>query len=178
MKMRSEPLYATANIFPSVEHVVETNFGSGPSSERMVPTGPPVWRSQLMSCPPSIFVKKRVSGEKVHLSEGTEERGSSKVLSRLRVTASNVSTVFPLMTAMNLLHGDHATVWQVSSLCLVATIGSHDIGNPRTTLAKGRVYCLYISRTIDVGGDRGSAEWYICGADMLMTSKKVVVKRE
>ena len=68
MEVQLEPLHAAANIFPSVEHVVERSSESWTSSERMVPTGPPVWRSQLASPPSYISVKKRLFGEKLHLA--------------------------------------------------------------------------------------------------------------
>ena len=61
-------------------------------------------------------------------------------------------------TAMNLLHGDHAAILAKFSCFAVARVGSHEIGNPVTTLARGRAYGLYSLCTIDVRGDRRSAE--------------------
>ena len=82
-----------------------------------------------------------------------------KVSSRLRVAASRIAMdLFPT-AAMNLLHGDQiASYGGAVSLCKVAAVGSHEDGSPRTTLARGRAYCLYSSRMIEVWGDRGSAE--------------------
>jgi len=59
---------------------------------------------------------------------------------------------------MNLLHGDHAALQTESLRLRVATVGSHEIGNPRTTLARGWAYSLYSLCTIDVRGDKKSAE--------------------
>src|ERR1700753_518757 len=140
MEVSLEPLYAAANIFPSMEHVVETNSESGPSSDRMVSTGPPVWRFQLRSFPSEIPVKKWPSEEKLRPATVWEWCGRSRVLSRLRVTASSISTAPPLTIEMNLRHGDHATTGWNSSLSMVTTTGSHDIGNPHTTLTNGRAY--------------------------------------
>ena len=80
--------------------------------------------------------------------------------SRSRVTASRISVALGLEwpTAMSLLHGDHATLVMGVCCFVVATIGPHEIDNPRTTLAKGRVYCWESWRTIEVWGDKGSAE--------------------
>ena len=61
-------------------------------------------------------------------------------------------------TAMNLLHGDHAAVLAKLLCFAVAKIGSHEIGNPRTTLARGRTYGLYSLCTIDSWGDIRRAE--------------------
>ena len=59
---------------------------------------------------------------------------------------------------MNLLHDDHEK-FRRTSLCLtVAKFGPHEIGNPRTTLARGWMCLLYRLRTIDVRGDEKSAE--------------------
>ena len=59
---------------------------------------------------------------------------------------------------MNLLHDDHAAI-RMKSLCFtVAKFGPHEIGNPRTTLARGSTHCLYSSYTFDVWGDKKSAE--------------------
>ena len=59
---------------------------------------------------------------------------------------------------MNLLHDDHATFLTHPLYFTVATIGSHEIGNICTTLAKGRTYGSYSLRTIESWGDKGSAE--------------------
>jgi hypothetical protein len=56
------------------------------------------------------------------------------------------------------LHGDHALCPIKGLLCILATVGSHEVANPCTTLAKGLAYGLYSLCTIDIGGDRGSAE--------------------
>ena len=53
---------------------------------------------------------------------------------------------------MSLLHGDHTAKSTGPLWLTVATTGSHEIGNPCTTLAKGRAYDLYSSRTITFGG--------------------------
>ena len=87
-----------------------------------------------------------------------ESPGDLKVLSGSRVAASRMFIVEILLTAMNLLHGDHVGDVQKPSQYEVARNGSHEIDNPCTTLAKGHAYWLYSSRTIDVCGDRGSAE--------------------
>jgi hypothetical protein len=150
--------YKTASIFPSVEYVDEKKDvmrNRVSPSERTVPAGPPVWRSQLMNIPSLNIVRVWPSGEKP--SNGVREiGGDSKVLSCLRVTASMISTVAE-MIAMNLLHGDHATSLMIP-LRVAVTTGSHEVCNPCTTLAKGRAYCLYSPRTSDDWGDRGSAE--------------------
>ena len=62
------------------------------------------------------------------------------------------------MSAITLLHGDQTALYEPIALYNVAAVGSHEDGSPRTTLARGRVYCLYSSRMIEVWGDRGSAE--------------------
>ena len=78
--------------------------------------------------------------------------------SRLRVTASRIITDVPPTIAITLLHGDQITPNGLSPLYGVTVVVSHEDGSPRTTLARGRVYCLYSSRMIEVWGDRGSAE--------------------
>ena len=101
-------------------------------------------------------VNERLSGEK--LSHRVFP-GRSKVRSRTRVTPSRISIVPDWATAMNLLHGDHTAVSLPQSRWrTVVTADSHEIGIPRTTLAKGREYGLYSLYTIDIRGDRGSAE--------------------
>ena len=59
---------------------------------------------------------------------------------------------------MNLLHDDHATVRVLGPCVVVAKFDLQEIGNPHTTLARGWAYCLYSFHTIDVRGDKGSAE--------------------
>ena len=81
----------------------------------MAQTRPPVWRSQLNRLPLRKYVKKRLSGEKKRYREPSSSSSNSKVLSRLRVTASRTSMVLDLKTATNLLHGDHAAVSSMSS---------------------------------------------------------------
>ena len=41
---------------------------------------------------------------------------------------------------------------------VVAKFDLQEIGNPHTTLARRWAYCLYSLHTIDVGGDKGTAE--------------------
>ena len=102
-------------------------------------------------------VKVRPSGENPsHGNPGS--RSDPKVSSGPRVAASRIFIVKAFLTAMNLLHGDHVADVQPPLQYEVARTGSHEIDNPRTTLAKGHAYWLYSSRTIDVRGDRGSAE--------------------
>ena len=62
------------------------------------------------------------------------------------------------MIAITLLHGDQIVSSGTISPYEVTVVGSHEDGSPRTTLARGRVYCLYSSRMIEVCGDKGSAE--------------------
>ena len=94
-----------------------------------------------MSLELSSLVKVRPSGENLScVSE--ESRGDLKVLSGSRVAASRMFIVEALLTAMNLLHGDHVVDRQASPQCEVARTGSHEIDKPRTTLAKGHAYCL------------------------------------
>ena len=59
---------------------------------------------------------------------------------------------------MNLLHGDHVAPLAPPLSATTVMVGSHEIGSPYTTLARGRAYGLCSLRTIDVRGDRGSAE--------------------
>ena len=87
-----------------------------------------------------------------------ESRGDLKVLSGSRVAASRMFIVETLLTAMNLLHGDHVADVQKPLQYEVARTGSHEIDNPCTTLTKGDAHWLYSSRTIEVRGDMGSAE--------------------
>ena len=101
--------YAIATIFPSIEYVDEKQcVGDVYGSEVVVPIGPPVWRSQLVSSRklPNCD-KKRLFGEKPSHWAG---KGGWKVWSLSRVVESRTSAVkgFSRATAMNLLHGDHA----------------------------------------------------------------------
>ena len=53
-------VYETASIFLSVEYVDEKKDVTGnrvSPGERMVPAGPPVWRSQLVNIPSSNCVR-------------------------------------------------------------------------------------------------------------------------
>ena len=114
-----------------------------------------------MILPLMYSVTERLSGEK--LNNGgppSQSLGGRKTSSSPRAVASSNCTIFNsnLATAMNLLHGDHATARTLLSQYMVATVGSHEVGSPQTTFAKGRAYCLYRSRTIDVRGDTGNAE--------------------
>ena len=151
--------YATATIFPSVEYVDEwqtshvvRDFGG------MVQTAQPVWRSQLANprFSPNA-VNRRPSGEKLSQRVVSVE---GKVLIRPRVIASKISITAGLWyaSATNLLHGDHATATTAREVCIVAAVCSHEVGKPHTTLARGRAYGSYSWRTIDVFGDRKSAE--------------------
>ena len=81
-----------------------------------------------------------------------------KVSSWLRVAASRMTTDLRSTIAIILLHSDQIASYGAIPLHKVAAVGSHEDGSPRTTLARGRVYCLYSSRIIEVWGDRGSAE--------------------
>ena len=59
----------------------------------------------------------------------------------------------------NLLHGDHMILFAAGpENCLVTIPASCEVGGACTTLAKGQAYCLYNACTLDVGGERGSAE--------------------
>ena len=150
---------AVVTIPPSMECVDEKGLAVEATGTRgMALIGPPVWRSQLLSIPSPNCTKKWPSGEKL-VSRGTcSSWGSSRVVSLSRVTASRISIVPGFASAMNLLHGDHTAPAEKSSWYMVATIGSHEIGNPCTILTNGRAYCSYSLRTIEVWGDRGSAE--------------------
>lgn len=79
---------------------------------------------------------------------------------------------------MNLLQGDHTAAVTPLENVVLATLGSHEVGNPWMTLPRGSMYDPYCFRTRDVLGEKGRAEWYICGADVLMTSKKPVTNRK
>ena len=133
-----------------------------------------------MISPLPISVKQWPFGEKLghQYSRSRYREVIARASSLLRVTASRVTTDLELTIAIILLHGDQIALYGSLSLYKVTAVGSHEDGSPRTTLARGQAYCLYSSCMIEVWGDRGSAEWYICGADRLMTSKNVIVKRE
>jgi len=94
-----------------------------------------------------IHVNEQPSGER--LIHPSVDQGCMKVWSRSRVTASRTFVLSDVSTAMNLLHDDHTTV-RTKPCFTVARFGPHEIGNPRTTLARGWMYCLYSLRTIDV----------------------------
>lgn len=156
--------HATTTIFPSIECVDKKWFAwDEHGSEWMVLTRPPVWRSQQVSsqlvnpCVGPNRTNRWLSGEK--LSNRTAP-GRSGLLSCSRVTESRISIVsgFDRETAMNPLHGDHAAAKTAARGFGAETIDSHETGNPCTTLVKGRAYYLYSLRTIEVFGDRGSAE--------------------
>ena len=108
----SKSLCAIAIFFASIEYVDEMHSaGVVCGSEGMVPTGPPVWRSQLMNSHLLLsHVNKQLSGEK--LSNCVPPWRDFKVLSRLSVTASRISTVVAptRATAIYREHGDHAAV--------------------------------------------------------------------
>ena len=78
--------------------------------------------------------------------------------SGLRVAASRVTTDAASTIAITLLDGDQTASCGVILLYEVTSVRSHEDGSPRTTLARGRLYCLYSSRMIEARGDRGSAE--------------------
>ena len=102
-------------------------------------------------------INERLSGEKL---SHRAIQGDSRVLIRSSVTESRISifTGFDQATAMNLLHGDHTATSTTAWGPEAEITGSHETGNPCTTLAKGRAYGLHSSRTIEVRGDRRSAE--------------------
>jgi len=60
---------------------------------------------------------------------------------------------------MDLLHGDHAAAVTSLGNRMVAKLGSHEVGSPRTILVKGRACDSYNPRTSDSRGDSGRAEW-------------------
>ena len=67
MQLGFQVKYAAATTFPSSEYADEKAVrpASLSNPEGMAPSGPPVWRSQLMSSHPQISVKRRPSGEKL-----------------------------------------------------------------------------------------------------------------
>lgn len=152
--------YATAIIFPSVECADEkhlTFFAC--DTEEMVLTRPPVWKSQLVRSNSSLNpVNRQPSGEK--LSHWVFLDGEVKVLILPRVFASRISIFVEehWANAMNLLHGDHVTALTLPQKYLVEIVSSHEVGTPCTTFTKGRLYGLYRLCTVDVVGDKRSAE--------------------
>ena len=148
--------------FPSSEYVDEKAVRYAPvvNPEGMVRSGPPVWRSQLMSFRLPISVKQWPSGEILSRESSLSWywEGIAKVSSRLRVAASRITTHLLSTIAINLLHGDQIASYGVVSLYKVAAVWSHEDGSPCTTLARGWVYCLYSLHMIEVWEDRGSAE--------------------
>ena len=151
--------YATATTFPSTEYVDEKcrdiDRGSGPAG--VVAIGPPVWRShKAMPSPRLNDINRRLSGER--LSHSGYMEGDAMESSRWRVAASRTSIDSNLATATKPPPGDHIDFLAKLGSCLVMTPASQEVGNPRATLAKGWAYCLYDASTIDVRGDRGSAE--------------------
>ena len=120
-------------------------------------------------------VNKRAFGEKTsHRVRPISPDGKLRMVSRQRVTASRISIGaldFPRAIATSLLHGDHTTVSIGEENFVAVMLGSHKVGNPCAILTSGRACRSYSVRTIDVGGDSGRAEWWICGADLLMISK-------
>ena len=103
-------------------------------------------------------VKGQPSGEKRSSLTPFGERVN--VLIRPRVVVSRIFITSGSLqpTAMNLPHGDHAIAVMIWGAMTVATVASHDIGKPRTTLANGRAYDSYRWRTFDFLGDRKIAE--------------------
>lgn len=102
----------TPSTVPHAEYACERRSRAGPcSSGEMVLTGAPVSTSQLISFigKPPRYVSKRPSGEK--MSHRVWPRGELRMVNRSRVVASRISIVPDVSqaTAMNLLHGDHAT---------------------------------------------------------------------
>ena len=63
------------------------------------------------------------------------------------------------LTAMNLLHGDHAAAPIPKGDVVAVVFESQDSGTPHMILAKGWECDSYSFRTIDVFGANTSAEW-------------------
>ena len=101
----------TPSTVPHAENASERWCGSGISNTEMMLTGAPVWMSQLIRLLLVsrwyASVSRRQSGEK--MSSWISSDGELKVACRSRVAASRISISFKYPTAMNLLHGDHAT---------------------------------------------------------------------
>ena len=100
----------TPSTVPHAENTSKGCCGSDIFNPEMTLTGAPVWMSQVVSAEPSscASVSRRQSGEK--MSPWISLDGELKMACRSRVTASRISISVPYPTAMNLLHGDHATV--------------------------------------------------------------------
>ena len=99
----------TPSTVPHAENASERYCGSDIFNPEMTLTGAPVWMSQVVSAEPLLpaNVSRRQSGEK--MSDWVDSDGELKVACRSRVAASRISISVPYPTAMNLLHGDHAT---------------------------------------------------------------------
>ena len=147
----------TPSTVPHAENASERYRGLDISNTEMTLTGAPVWMSQVVSAEPSscASVSRRQSGEKMSPRIGSG--GELKMACRSRATASRISISVPYPTAMNLLHGDHATA-STSEGFLTVMLGSHEVGSPCMILVKGWAYGSYSFRTIDVLGDSGRAE--------------------
>ena len=59
---------------------------------------------------------------------------------------------------MNLLHNDHTADRRLEGRAVAEVFAPHDVGSPRTTLAKGWACDSYSLRTIDFSGATASAE--------------------
>ena len=149
----------TPSTVPHAENVSERSRSSDIPNVEMTLTGAPVWMSQLIRCIPIsrwyTSVSRRQSGEK--MSAWADLVGESKTTCRSRVAASRISISVPYLTAMNLLHGDHATA-KTREGFLTVMLGSHEVGSPCMILVKEWAYGSYSFRTIDVLGDSGRAE--------------------
>ena len=99
----------TPSTVPHAENVSEGCCGSDISNTEMTLMGAPVWMSQVVSAKPSLCmsVSRRQSREK--MSPQIISDGGLKMACWSRVAASRISISVPYPTAMNLLHGDHAT---------------------------------------------------------------------
>ena len=149
---------ATPSTVPHAENASEGYCGPGIFNPEMTLTGAPVWMSKVVSVELSCCtnVSRRQSGEK--MSPWISPDGELKVACRSRVAASRISISAQHTTAMNLLHGDHATRSTEEGF-LTVMLGSHEVDSSRMILVKGRAYGSYSFRTIDVWGDSGRAEW-------------------
>ena len=111
-----------------------------------------------------VHVSKRTSEEKtISQVKSSSPNGNSRVESRARVTASRISIrsrdANLQETAMNMLHGDHATVTISPGNLTAAILGSREDDNPCKILVKGRACGPYNPCKIDIRGDNGRAEW-------------------